>query len=187
MRPFLHRNLTVSSAEPVRLLSSAIWCAGAATILVTFPWALSNCAYEPCSELERGEQIRVSIDEIIQNESCFPPIDFGVGTKLDLTVAGRLRGERCESATGSVVETNGQVFFRELPITDESAAYGSFFGHYSISEVAVNCTIWLELAISFDLDGSTTRPASIEGEWYSSGKGCDDVCAFAATGTAQRL
>ena len=168
-------------------MKTGIERAAAQVVGILFPFLLVSCAYGPCSELEQGEQIRVMLDEIIQNEACFPPISFGVGTTLDLIVADRLQGDRCESATGSVVERSGQVLFREISIRDESEAYGSFFGNYSVSEVAVDCIIGLELAISFDLDGSKTGPASIEGQWSSSGKGCGGLCEFAALGTARRL
>ena len=152
-------------------------------IHVFLPVLIGSCGYKPCSDLEDGDVVLVTITEV-NFVDCPAEYQLPVGTELQLTVDGSLRGERCESATGEIHDRKGVIEFSEpLSLEDESSASGDFFGRYEIKTGA--CDGWGDLSAEFELNGSRKGKAIIDADMYS--EECDATCFFSAAGVATQL
>ena len=107
-----------------------------------------GCDYGPCGELEVGDRVKIEITEIVGGARCMAESPLGIGTVLELTVEETIHGESCVSTTGSVVDSNGVVWFGRQGISNaEEISHGDFFGHYTMNPPPNACSNWIELGL----------------------------------------
>ncbi len=109
---------------------------------------VNSClSYQPCGDLKVGDRVRVEVTEIYWGDPCSPAFPIGEGSLVDVTVTGSLRGERCESATGTVDIGESVAVVGPLEMEDEEDAHSAFFGLYEVN--TSTCSGTLELSLSF--------------------------------------
>jgi len=151
--------------------------------VVTLVGLMDACApYGRCSDLQVGEQVRLSIKDFRSGEPCDPRLEIGEGTVLEVTVAEFLAGDSCESATGPVRDVGNELKLQEFR-DDQSASHthSDFWGRYDFE--TADCSGWLEL--SFELP--VAEDILTEAEIYAGSSDCEVRCGFSASASAVRF
>ena len=151
---------------------------------VLLPFVVGSCGYKPCSDLEIGDRFEVTIEEIYFGSDCRPEFELGVGSILELEVTDTVRGERCESATGTVFDPAGRVSF-DGPLVSESedTAHNEFFGFYDVRSPRCSGSAEVSFALGRSRSGSKKKGMNVN--IYSSA--CDSTCQFSAYVMARQL
>ena len=144
-------------------------------LLGALSFLLGSCGYKPCSDLNIGDRLEVTIQEINFGSDCRPEFEIAVGSTLEFEVTDTVEARFCESTTGAVVDPSGQLRFKNLNISSDDHPSGSFFGRYEVT--SAQCSGLAELALGENLESLYVSITS---------NSCDSECLFNSFATARK-